>query len=107
MGWRWCRRSPLGTPRTPRRDTRQSADPLTRGLRCRLQRRRGAALIVDYGSDRTYTDSLQAVKGHSYHPVLAEPGSADVSTSVDFRSLRPSHTGSYSILRASRPLMAV
>ena len=62
---------------------------------------------MDYGSDRTYTDSLQAVKGHSYHPVLAEPGSADVSTSVDFRSLRPSHTGSYSILRASMPLMAV
>jgi NADH dehydrogenase [ubiquinone] 1 alpha subcomplex assembly factor 7 len=40
------------------------------------------------GADRTYSDSLQAVRGHQYHPVLSEPGTADVSCSVDFRSLR-------------------
>ena len=52
-----------------------------------LQQRAGAALIIDYGADRTYSDSLQAVRGHAYHDVLMEPGTADVSTSVDFRSL--------------------
>lgn len=40
------------------------------------------------GADRTYSDSLQAVRGHRFHPVLSEPGTADVSCSVDFRSLR-------------------
>ena len=46
------------------------------------------AVVATPGADRTYTDSLQAVRGHQYHPVLSEPGTADVSCSVDFRSLR-------------------
>lgn len=58
--------------------------PLTDCPRALAERsgRPGAALIIDYGADRTYADSLQAVRGHEFHPVLQEPGSADVSTSV-------------------------
>eukprot|EP01048_Picozoa_sp_COSAG05_P014267 COSAG05_NODE_1599_length_4452_cov_2.249024_5_plen_161_part_00 len=36
----------------------------------RLRTRGGAALIVDYGEDRTYADSLQAVKQHQYPSLL-------------------------------------
>lgn len=47
-----------------------------------------AALIVDYGPARTATgESLQAVRGHAYADVLAAPGSADLTTHVDFQSL--------------------
>ncbi len=54
----------------------------------RLNRDVGAALIVDYGpAARAPGDSLQAVKAHAYHPVLADPGAADLTAHVDFESL--------------------
>jgi len=48
----------------------------------------GAALIIDYGylSD-AHHDTLQAVKNHHFHPVLKEPGEADITAHVDFPSL--------------------
>lgn len=48
----------------------------------------GAALIIDYGPTRSgYGDSLQAVRGHRYHPPLADPGEADLTAHVDFQAL--------------------
>jgi len=48
----------------------------------------GAALIVDYGHVATQTGAtLQAVRGHSAHPVLEAPGSADLTAHVDFAAL--------------------
>lgn len=48
----------------------------------------GAALIVDYGSPASGSgDTLQAMKDHAYHPVLADPGQVDLTAHVDFQSL--------------------
>jgi SAM-dependent MidA family methyltransferase len=48
----------------------------------------GAILVVDYGYGRTQTgETLQAVRGHAYADVLAEPGAADLSAHVDFEAL--------------------
>ncbi len=54
----------------------------------RLAAEGGAALIVDYGPLRSAAgDSLQAVRRHAYHPVLAAPGEADLTAHVDFEAL--------------------
>lgn len=48
----------------------------------------GAALIIDYGySGGSKADSLQAMKNHSYHPVLEDAGNADLTAHVDFFTL--------------------
>jgi NADH dehydrogenase [ubiquinone] 1 alpha subcomplex assembly factor 7 len=48
----------------------------------------GAALIVDYGHDGSaFGDSLQAVRRHRKHDILAEPGAADLAAQVDFGAL--------------------
>jgi NADH dehydrogenase [ubiquinone] 1 alpha subcomplex assembly factor 7 len=51
--------------------------------------RRGAvALIIDYGHARFQLgDTLQAVKSHRRHEVLADPGGADLTAHVDFAAL--------------------
>lgn len=48
----------------------------------------GAALIIDYGYlGEAHHDTLQAVKAHTFHPVLRDPGEADITAHVDFPSL--------------------
>ncbi len=48
----------------------------------------GAAIIIDYGYlGEGHKDTLQAVKNHLFHPVLQEPGQADITAHVDFTSL--------------------
>ena len=50
--------------------------------------RGGAALIVDYGYDAPgFGETLQAVAGHSFADVLADPGGSDLSAHVDFTAL--------------------
>jgi NADH dehydrogenase [ubiquinone] 1 alpha subcomplex assembly factor 7 len=47
-----------------------------------------AALVIDYGYTRPAgAPSLQALRGHSPHDVLQEPGSADLTAHVDFAAL--------------------
>jgi NADH dehydrogenase [ubiquinone] 1 alpha subcomplex assembly factor 7 len=54
----------------------------------RIVREGGAALIVDYGSERPgYGDTLQAVRQHKYESPFAMPGAADVTAHVDFSAL--------------------
>jgi NADH dehydrogenase [ubiquinone] 1 alpha subcomplex assembly factor 7 len=54
----------------------------------RLVAHGGAALIVDYGNARPPGEpTLQAVRGHARHEILAEPGSADLTAHVDFAAL--------------------
>ncbi|CAL5220482.1 g2508 [Coccomyxa viridis] len=50
----------------------------------------GAALVIDYGHDQPYADSLQAIKDHSFVPVLSQPGLADLSAHVDFSAIKHS-----------------
>ena len=48
----------------------------------------GRALIIDYGKLHAAPgDTLQAVRGHKYWPVLASPGRADLTAHVDFDAL--------------------
>jgi NADH dehydrogenase [ubiquinone] 1 alpha subcomplex assembly factor 7 len=48
----------------------------------------GAAIIIDYGHGQSAVgDTLQALKGHAYAPVLADPGEADLTAHVDFDAL--------------------
>jgi len=48
----------------------------------------GAALIIDYGHERTAPgDTLQAMRGHGYAPVLANPGEQDLTAHIDFEAV--------------------
>ena len=54
----------------------------------------GAALVIDYGHVLGGTgETLQAVRGHERHEPLAEPGTADLTTHVDFAGLADAATG--------------
>lgn len=58
------------------------------GLGQRIARQGGAALLIDYGYSGPATgDSLQAIRQHRYHPVLADPGEADLTAHVDFAAV--------------------
>ncbi len=53
-----------------------------------LADRGGLALIFDYGHVRSADgDTLQAVRGHRFADVLAEPGEQDLTAHVDFEAL--------------------
>ena len=53
-----------------------------------LSRKGGVALFVDYGHERTNgADTLQAVRGHCFAPILADPGEQDLTSHVDFQAL--------------------
>ncbi|MEA3081503.1 MAG: hypothetical protein QOD54_1171 [Sphingomonadales bacterium] len=48
----------------------------------------GAALLIDYGHGRSAPgDTLQAVRGHGYALVLANPGEQDLTAHVDFEGV--------------------
>jgi NADH dehydrogenase [ubiquinone] 1 alpha subcomplex assembly factor 7 len=48
----------------------------------------GVALIVDYGHVRSGVgNTLQAVRGHRFADVLADPGEQDLTSHVDFKAL--------------------
>ena len=48
----------------------------------------GAGLLIDYGHERTAPgDTLQAVRGHRYVPVLVDAGEQDLTSHVDFEAL--------------------
>jgi NADH dehydrogenase [ubiquinone] 1 alpha subcomplex assembly factor 7 len=65
--------------------------PLGEAIAASLGRRvalgESAALIIDYGEEGVLGESLQAVRGHRAHDVLADPGSADLTAHVDFEAL--------------------
>jgi len=58
----------------------------------RLAAQGGVALAVDYGhaTPRASGDTVQAVRGHAYTGVLADPGEADLTAHVDFLALSKS-----------------
>ena len=56
-------------------------------LATRLMANGGVALIIDYGHQRSAPgDTLQAVRGHKFAPVLADPGEQDLTSHVDFEA---------------------
>ena len=59
-----------------------------RQLAVHIRAHGGAGLIIDYGYlGEAHHDTLQALKNHLFHPVLTEPGDADITAHVDFMSL--------------------
>jgi SAM-dependent MidA family methyltransferase len=48
----------------------------------------GVAIFIDYGHARSGPgDTLQAVRGHRFEPVLASPGEQDLTAHVDFEAI--------------------
>ena len=53
-----------------------------------LARHGGVAIVIDYGHARSAPgDTLQAVRGHVFAPLLANPGEQDLTAHVDFEAL--------------------
>ncbi len=52
-----------------------------------IARHGGAALVIDYGDWDGTGDTLQAMQGHAYAPVLDTAGEADLTAHVGFRWL--------------------
>lgn len=50
----------------------------------------GCALVVDYGADRAFGDSLRAFRKHKIVDIFCSPGECDVTTNVDFALLKES-----------------
>ncbi len=66
-------------------ETPLAADLLVARIAQHLATKGGAALFIDYGSDRPGSgDTLQAVRGHAFVDPLADPGEADLTTQVQF-----------------------
>jgi len=70
------------------REDSPARDAVAWEIGAQLNVRGGVALIVDYGHARAgLGDTLQAVRGHRYADVLANPGEQDLTAHVDFAAL--------------------
>ncbi|MES2254194.1 MAG: SAM-dependent methyltransferase [Pseudomonadota bacterium] len=69
-------------------ETSAAATSLTEEIAREIAAHGGAALLVDYGyGEIGFAETLQAVGGHRFAPLLADPGSLDLSAHVDFVAL--------------------
>jgi NADH dehydrogenase [ubiquinone] 1 alpha subcomplex assembly factor 7 len=53
----------------------------------------GAGLVIDYGGDRSFSDSVRGFRKHKVVDLFEEPGTADLTANVDFAYLRESLEG--------------
>ena len=66
-------------------ETAPARDEAVTSIAGKLKANGGIALIIDYGHERSAPgDTLQAVRGHAFAPVLANPGEQDLTAHVDF-----------------------
>jgi SAM-dependent MidA family methyltransferase len=83
------RHLPQAAPEGAILEIRPAAHGLMRELGRRAERAPLATLIIDYGhAESGFGDTLQAVRGHRFADVLADPGAADLSAHVDFADLK-------------------
>lgn len=83
----------LDAPESSILEVRPAGSLLVAELAARAREAPLAALIVDYGHDRTACgDTLQAVRHHRYADPLASPGEVDLTAHVDFAALKESAT---------------
>jgi SAM-dependent MidA family methyltransferase len=69
-------------------ETSPASAAIAQQLAQRIARSGGAALIVDYGHERTSAgETLQAVTRHDYADPWTEPGERDLTVHVDFETL--------------------
>ena len=65
-----------------------AADPIIQQIAGRIACYGGACLVIDYGKNDNFSDSLQAVAAHKPVDLFYQPGNADISHWVDFAALR-------------------
>lgn len=70
-----------------------SAAAIVRDIDARIAQHGGVAYFIDYGDWRSLGDTLQAVRAHKSEPPLERPGSADLTTHVDFEALSSAASG--------------
>ena len=69
-------------------ETSPARDEAVSAIATCLAAKGGVAVFVDYGHERSGPgDTLQAVHGHGYAPVLANPGEQDLTSHVDFEAV--------------------
>jgi NADH dehydrogenase [ubiquinone] 1 alpha subcomplex assembly factor 7 len=69
-------------------ETSPARDQAVADIASRIAAFGGAALIVDYGHSKSAPgDTLQAVSGHRFAPVLDCPGEQDLTAHVDFEAV--------------------
>lgn len=69
-------------------ETSPARDQAVTAVAAHLLREGGAALFIDYGHERSSAgDTLQAVRGHGFVPLLFDPGEQDLTSHVDFESV--------------------
>jgi NADH dehydrogenase [ubiquinone] 1 alpha subcomplex assembly factor 7 len=74
-------------------EIRPAAEALAASLGGRIAAQGGVALFIDYGHVTSACgDTLQAVRGHRRHDVLADPGAADLTAHVDFAAVASAAT---------------
>jgi SAM-dependent MidA family methyltransferase len=63
-------------------------EQLVADLASRLARDGGVAVIIDYGHEQSSSgETLQAVRGHRFAPLLDRPGEQDLTAHVDFEAV--------------------
>jgi SAM-dependent MidA family methyltransferase len=74
-------------------ETSPARENAVRSIATCLAAKGGVALFIDYGHERSAPgDTLQAVRGHRFAPVLADPGEQDLTSHVDFEAVAKAAT---------------
>jgi len=69
-------------------ETSPARDDAVAAIATCLAAKGGVALFIDYGHEHSAPgNTLQAVHGHAYAPVLASPGEQDLTAHVDFEAI--------------------
>jgi len=69
-------------------ETCEPAKSIMREIAKHIKTHKGAGIIIDYGYvGGSAGNTLQAMKNHKYHDVLADVGEADITAHVDFLAL--------------------
>ena len=69
-------------------ETSPAREDVAAQIGMRLASSGGAALIIDYGHSKSAPgETLQAVRGHRFAPILDKPGEQDLTAHVDFEAL--------------------
>ena len=74
-------------------ETSPARDEAAAAIASHLASHGGVALIVDYGHEKSAPgETLQAMRGHQFTPVLADPGDQDLTSHVDFEAVAKAAT---------------
>ena len=90
------------TAQGPIREDSPVREVAVRSIARQLGKHGGVALIVDYGHARSADgDTLQAVRGHQFADVLADPGEQDLTAHVDFEALAETAAADATVTRVA------